>query len=82
MTNAEKIELLNNIVFELHKDIYITCIKLGINPETLNTETHDPEEFILLFSKSPRDYIACSIINRNMTYLAATNKKLDKLNNV
>ena len=82
MTNAEKIELLNNVVFELHKNTYTNCLKLGIDPETLNTETHNPEEFISLFSKNPHDHIACVVINRNIANLVAANKKLDELNNV
>ena len=81
MTNAEKIEFLNSVVFELHKNIYITCLKLEINPETLNIETHNPEEFISLFSKNMHDHTECAIINLNMANLAAVNKKLDELNN-
>ena len=81
MTNAEKIEFLNNVVFELEKNIYVTCLKLEINPETLNIETHNPEEFILLFSKNIHDHTECVIINRHMANLAAAKKKLDELNN-
>ena len=81
MTNAEKIEFLNSVVFELEKNIYVTCLKLEINPETLNIETHNPEEFISLFSKNVHDHTECVIINRHMANLAAAKKKLDELNN-
>lgn len=84
MTNAEKIEFLNSVVFELHKSTYAACVQLGINPETLNIETHNSEEFLSLFPANGqrKDHIACVVINRNMANLAAANKKLDELNNV
>ena len=83
VTNTEKIEFLNNIVVELHKNTYAACIALGIDAETLNIETHNLEELLSLFSGSvhSKDHKACVIIARNMANLIAVNKKLDELNN-
>jgi len=84
MTNTEKIEFLNNVVFELHKSIYAACVASGINEETLNIETYNSEEFISLFSESMHreDHVAKKNIDRNMVNLIVVNKKLDELNNV
>ena len=90
VTNTEKIEFLNNIVVELHKNTYAACIALGIDAATLNIETHNLEELLSLFSEQapfgfrvhPKDHMACVIITRNIANLIAVNKKLDELNNV
>lgn len=89
MTNTEKIEFLNNVVFELEKNIYAYCVQLGIDAATLNIETHNLEELLSLFSEQapfgfrahPKDHMACVIITRNIANLIAANKKLDELNN-
>ncbi len=83
MTNAEKIEFLNNVVFELHQNIYAYCVALGIDAATLNIETNSLEELLSLFSGSvhPKDHMACVIITRDIANLIAANEKLDELNN-
>jgi hypothetical protein len=83
MTNIEKIEFLKNIAFKLHKSIYTASVRLGIDAETLNIETHNSEEFIALFPKTVHheDHIAYSVINSSIAKLIAVNKKLDELNN-
>jgi hypothetical protein len=83
MTKADKVSFLTNVVLNLHKEIYSACAILGINPESLNLENFDAEEFLSLCPPEPTrpEWIARNSIIRSVQKLIAVNKKLEELNN-
>jgi hypothetical protein len=83
MTNADKVVFLTNVVLTLHKDIYSSCALSGIEPDSLNLENFNSEEFLSSFAENgtQSDWLARNAIVRSVEKLIATNKKLEELNN-
>jgi hypothetical protein len=82
MTSADKVAFLKNVVLTLHKDIYLACSLSGVDPDSLDLENFNSEEFIASCPENPTqpEWLARNAIVRSVQKLIAVNKKLKDLN--
>ena len=80
MDSAEKLDALNKAKILLEKEIYTQCCFIGIEPESMDTNSFNHEEFISSVPLNPTnaEWIAYQSISRYMNRLIFINQELEK----